>query len=102
MPISRFIEKSAVKDPHNLNMSLYVNDKLVQHDNTGNMHFKIGDQLEYITKYTTLNKGDLIITGTPAGVGPIKVGDKLKANIEQNKEILTEIIFNVEEDTCLI
>lgn len=63
------------------------------------MHYKIGEQLEYITKYVTLHHGDLILTGTPQGVGPIEVGDKISANIVQNNKILIEMKFDVEEET---
>ena len=98
LPISRFIEKSIVKDPHNLDLTLWINDKVKQQDNTGSMHYKIGETLQHLTNYVTLNKGDLILTGTPSGIGPINVGDKLKANIKQEGKILIEINFDVEED----
>lgn len=64
------------------------------------MHYKIGETLETITKYATLNEGDLILTGTPSGIGPINVGDKLKANLKQDGESIVEMKFDViqEED----
>lgn len=62
------------------------------------MYFKIDDTLETITKYVTLNEGDLILTGTPAGIGPISVGDKLKANLKQDGEIIIDINFDVIQD----
>jgi acylpyruvate hydrolase len=70
-----------------------------QKDNTVNMHYKIGETLEHLTRYVSLNKGDLILTGTPHGIGPINVGDKLKANITQNGKVLVEMNYLVEEDT---
>ena len=78
-------------------MTLYINNEIKQQDNTGNMHFKIGDQLEYITKYCTLNPGDLILTGTPHGIGPIKLGDKLHATLSQDGQIVVEMKYNVEK-----
>ena len=63
------------------------------------MHYKIGETLEHLTRYVSLNKGDLILTGTPHGIGPINVGDKLKANITQNGKVLVEMNYLVEEDT---
>jgi acylpyruvate hydrolase len=98
LPISRFVEKNAVKNPHDLQINLYINEEVKQTDNTGNMHYKIGDQLEYITQFITLNKGDLILTGTPHGIGPVKVGDKIRANLLQNNKVLVEMKYNVEED----
>jgi acylpyruvate hydrolase len=87
-----------VIDPHNLELSLFINDQRKQQDNTGNMYFKIGETLEYITRYVTLHPGDLILTGTPHGIGQVKVGDKIKAMIKQNNNILVEMNYNVEEE----
>lgn len=65
------------------------------------MYYKIGETLEKITKYVTLNQGDLILTGTPSGIGPINVGDKLKANMKQDGKVLVEMNFLVEEADSL-
>ena len=62
------------------------------------MYYKIDQQLEYITKYITLNEGELILTGTPHGIGPIQVGDKLYASMSENGSLLMEMNFLVEED----
>jgi acylpyruvate hydrolase len=97
LPISRPIDPNLVKDPYNIDINFYINEQIKQSGNTKEMHFKIGDILEYITKYVTLNEGDLILTGTPEGVGPIKVGDKLYGNLKQNDKILVEMSFLVEE-----
>ena len=56
------------------------------------MIYKIDFLIHYISKYVTLNKGDLIFTGTPKGVGPVNVGDKLKGYIENEKLLATNII----------
>jgi acylpyruvate hydrolase len=98
LPISKFVEKSQVKDPHNLELTLWINEQVKQHDNTGSMHYKIGETLEHLTRYITLNKGDLILTGTPSGIGPINIGDQLKASLKQDGKSLVEMNFNVEED----
>lgn len=98
MPLSNFIEKSEVKDPHNLNIELRINNEIRQSDNTGNMYFKIGETLEHLTKYVTLNEGDLILTGTPAGIGQINVGDKLKGVLKQDEKVLVEMNYLVEEE----
>ena len=55
------------------------------------MHFKIHEQLAYISKYMTLEAGDIIMTGTPEGVGPVEEGDLLEASLTYNGKILAEI-----------
>lgn len=62
-----------VRDPHNLALRLEINDCTVQEDSTANMYYKIPQILEYVTQFMTLNVGDLILLGTPHGVGPIRV-----------------------------
>jgi 2-keto-4-pentenoate hydratase/2-oxohepta-3-ene-1,7-dioic acid hydratase in catechol pathway len=56
------------------------------------MIFKIPVLISYISKYFTLKKGDIIITGTPAGVGPVKADDIVEAKIEKIAEIKTSIV----------
>lgn len=90
--------KSDVIDPHNLQINLWINGEIKQTDNTGNMHFKIDEQLEFITKYVTLYPGDLVLTGTPHGIGHISIGDKIRANLIQNDTTLVELKFNVEAE----
>ncbi|TYB31191.1 MAG: fumarylacetoacetate hydrolase family protein [Candidatus Mcinerneyibacterium aminivorans] len=80
-PVSDFISSEKIIDPHNLDIKLYKNKKLVQHDNTKNMIFKMDEIIEYISKFFTLYPGDLIFTGTPSGVGPIENKDTLRAQL---------------------
>lgn len=76
-PISRdFISKSEL-DLNNLSFSLKQNDTIVQQGNTADMIFNFDTIIAYISQFMTLKKGDLIYTGTPAGVGPIAIGDNL-------------------------
>lgn len=74
-------------DLKNLNFSLKINDKLVQKGNTNDMIFNIDYIISYISQYFTLRNGDIILTGTPEGVGPIKIGDRLEGFIEDEKKI---------------
>jgi 2-keto-4-pentenoate hydratase/2-oxohepta-3-ene-1,7-dioic acid hydratase in catechol pathway len=62
------------------------------------MYFNIPDTLEFISKYSTLHPGDMILTGTPIGLGPVKIEDQLYANIEQEGKVIMDMRFNVEED----
>ena len=61
----------------NLSFSFYQNGELKQHGNPSMMLFNIDEIIAYISKFITLKTGDLIFTGTPAGVGPITIGDEL-------------------------
>ena len=72
-----------IKNPHNLNLSLKVNGKIKQSDNTKNMLFKIPYLIEYISMYLTLEPGDIISTGTPEGISPIYPGDIIEAKIDK-------------------
>jgi len=81
-PIGKFILKSKFADINNINFSLDLNGKSVQQGNTGDMIFKIDELISYVSRFFTLKMGDLIFTGTPAGVGPVKIGDRLSAKIE--------------------
>jgi acylpyruvate hydrolase len=81
-PVGIFVPKSEFDDIHNLNFTLFLNDKKVQVGNTADMIFPIEYLISYISRFFTLQMGDLIFTGTPAGVGPVKPGDHLVAEIE--------------------
>ena len=85
-PISNFLPKEEF-DINNLNFSLNINGEEVQRGNTKDMIFKVNDIIAYISQFFTLKTGDIIFTGTPVGVGPVKIGDHLEGYIEHNKMI---------------
>lgn len=74
-PITHLIEDKI--DPYGVELHLAVNGQVRQKDLTSGMHFKIDDLISYTSKFISLSEGDLILTGTPEGVGPIKIGDKI-------------------------
>ncbi|KAF9520017.1 hypothetical protein BS47DRAFT_1455801 [Hydnum rufescens UP504] len=80
-PISSFIPKSAIPDAHNVNLWLKVNGAFRQNGNTSDMLFQIPRLIEHVSSIMALEEGDLILTGTPSGVGPILEGDKITAGI---------------------
>jgi 2-keto-4-pentenoate hydratase/2-oxohepta-3-ene-1,7-dioic acid hydratase in catechol pathway len=83
LPIGPFlVPADAVDDPHNLELELTVNDQTRQKSSTANMVFRIPEIIAYISRYVTLQPGDIICTGTPEGVGPIEPGDLVQAKIE--------------------
>ncbi len=90
-PIGKFIDKKQFTDPKNINFHLKINGNNVQQGNTKDLLFSFDEIIAYISKYFTLRTGDLIYTGTPEGVGPVKIGDRLEAFIEDQKLLDFEI-----------
>lgn len=82
--ISNLIPKEEFDNVNDLNFSLSKNGKTVQNGNTGDVMFDFDSLIVFISKYITLRKGDLIYTGTPSGVGPVEIGDKLEGFLEDN------------------
>lgn len=81
-PISPFTEAESVNDVNNLELLLKVNGDVRQQGSTGQMLFKIPELIAYASKFFTFERGDLFLTGTPAGVGPLQAGDEIEASIE--------------------
>lgn len=83
LPIGPYlVPADSIDDPHNLNIELTVNDETRQKSNTKYMIFDIPTIISTMSRYITLLPGDIICTGTPEGVGPIKPGDLVQAKIE--------------------
>lgn len=69
-------------NPNDLKIELYVNDEIRQNSNTNQMIFDCPNLVSFISQIMTLYPGDLIITGTPHGIGTVRVGDRMRVNIE--------------------
>jgi 2-keto-4-pentenoate hydratase/2-oxohepta-3-ene-1,7-dioic acid hydratase in catechol pathway len=69
-------------DPNHLMLKTYLNGELKQQDNTKNCVFSVQQVLSFISKYMTLFPGDIVITGTPRGIAPMKPGDTVEVEIE--------------------
>jgi len=83
--VGDFIPITPQMDLQNLSFRLLKNEQVVQEGNTRDMLFSFDKIISYASRYFTLNIGDLIFTGTPAGVGPVEVGDYLEAYLgDQN------------------
>ena len=80
--IGKWFPKTNFENVDNINFRLEKNDAIVQDGNTQLMLWKIDEIVEYVSKYFTLKIGDIIFTGTPAGVGKVVANDKLKGFIE--------------------
>jgi 2-keto-4-pentenoate hydratase/2-oxohepta-3-ene-1,7-dioic acid hydratase in catechol pathway len=76
-----FIDKNMLGDLKSISFRLDKNGETVQQGNSGDMIFDFDDLIVYVSRFLTLKTGDLIYTGTPAGVGPVKIGDLLEAYI---------------------
>jgi 2-keto-4-pentenoate hydratase/2-oxohepta-3-ene-1,7-dioic acid hydratase in catechol pathway len=84
-PLSRFIQKKEFPDTSDIHFRLDLNGKTVQQASTRDMIFSIEDLISYISGFITLKTGDIIFTGTPSGVGPVKIGDHLEGYIGERK-----------------
>ncbi|KAL7080910.1 hypothetical protein ACP275_14G007700 [Erythranthe tilingii] len=80
-PISSIVPTSMLPDPHNVELWLKVDGELRQKGSTSDMIFKIPFLISHISSMFTLLEGDVILTGTPKGVGPVKIGQKIEAGI---------------------
>ena len=80
-PVSDFIVKDKIPDPQAVDLWLKVNGKMRQEGNTKNMIFSIAFLVSWLSRHFTLERGDVILTGTPSGVGPVKVGDVIECGL---------------------
>lgn len=95
-PISDFMPKESIAKPDELKIWCKVNGALKQEGDTSDMVFKIPHLISFISQYFTLETGDLILTGTPKGVGPVKSGDVIEIGIDDlSTENLLKASFNV-------
>jgi len=83
--VGKFINKQEIKDIDDITFNLQVNGNIVQQGNSSQMTWNIDGLIEYISKYFTLKIGDIIFTGTPAGVGKVAPGDLLRGYIEEKE-----------------
>lgn len=90
-PIGSFVSKKELNDLANINFHLTINGNTVQKGNTRDLLFSFDAVIAYVSRFFTLKTGDLIYTGTPEGVGPVAIGDKLEAFIENRKLLSFEV-----------
>jgi len=89
--IGNFYEKNKFENLQELPFSLHKNDKLVQDGNTNTMLWNIDELISYVSQYLTLKKGDVVFTGTPAGVGAVAVNDILRGELNGVKNFEIKI-----------
>jgi acylpyruvate hydrolase len=96
LPLAGPISKDKIQDPHDIELYLKVNGETKQEDNTNLMLFQIPRQLSDISKVMTLEKGDIVLTGTPKGVGPVVTGDVMEAGMRVGGKEVEEARIKVE------
>ncbi|MEY2917913.1 MAG: hypothetical protein RIS73_1627 [Bacteroidota bacterium] len=89
--VGKFIDVTPAMNRRNINFTFYKNKELVQTGNSGDMIFSVDSLIAHISNYFSLNIGDLIFTGTPAGVGECVVGDVLEAFLEKDNLLTVEV-----------
>jgi 2-keto-4-pentenoate hydratase/2-oxohepta-3-ene-1,7-dioic acid hydratase in catechol pathway len=89
--VGKWIPLDKIKNKRDINFCLYKNTELVQQGNSGNMLHSFDKIVAYISQYFSINIGDLIFTGTPAGVGEVVVGDELELFIEDESVLKFDV-----------
>jgi 2-keto-4-pentenoate hydratase/2-oxohepta-3-ene-1,7-dioic acid hydratase in catechol pathway len=89
--VGKFVDVTPALNRKNIGFTFYKNKELVQDGNSGKMIFSIDSLIAHISNYFSLNIGDLIFTGTPAGVGECVVGDVLEAFLEKDNLLTVEV-----------
>jgi fumarylpyruvate hydrolase len=84
-PLGRFIPMERIADMNDISFTLDVNGVRRQSGNTSDLIFSFNEIISYVSRYYTLKTGDLIFTGTPSGVGPVKRDDNLVACLEEER-----------------
>jgi len=98
-PISKFITREQISDPHNVTLYLEVNGESKQNDSTDLMLFNIPKLISHVSGIMTLQPNDIIMTGTPKGVGQVFAGDVMTAGVKVNGVEIEEgkLKVNVED-----
>ncbi|PPC78018.1 fumarylacetoacetate hydrolase family protein [Pokkaliibacter plantistimulans] len=90
-PLSRFVRADAVSDIQNLGLKLTINNEVRQDGTTADMINPVLSLLAYISQYFTLQPGDVVLTGTPEGVGQLHSGDQLVVTLDSLLQVETRV-----------
>jgi len=95
-PVSEFVPAERVPDAARLSVQLFVNGELRQKGWTGDFIFRLEDLISYASNFFSLEPGDVLFTGTPEGVGPVKPRDELRAElVDARGTVLTSLTVTV-------
>ncbi|MCX7120386.1 MAG: fumarylacetoacetate hydrolase family protein [Gammaproteobacteria bacterium] len=92
-PVGKFVSKKIIATPNAIDFHLNINEKKVQHGNTSDLIFSFDEIISYVSRFITLNVGDLIFTGTPVGVGCVNKGDHLDCFLENEKLLSFDVVI---------
>lgn len=92
-PLSEVVLKERISNPNSVMISLTVNDELRQRGNTKNLHWSVEKIISFVSSIMTLEKGDVILTGTPEGVNSIRPGDRLRGVLSEENELCSIEVF---------
>lgn len=98
-PISSFIPKQAIPDPHDVDLLFSVDGVVKQNGNTRDMIFRIPELISHVSSIMTLEEGDLILTGTPKGVGQVLAGQVVEGQLKVAGEKVAGFKFGVIDRT---
>lgn len=90
-PVGPFVAKQAITDVQQLDFSLSVNGQLRQQGNTSHMIRSVTTIISEMSQHFTLLPGDIVLTGTPAGVGPLQIGDVLSLQLADHLQLSTQV-----------
>lgn len=91
-PISRIVRRAAVPDPQDVELKLTINGQVRQHGNTKAMLMPVPDLVARFSRSMTLERGDVIATGTPEGVGPLAPGDVVEAEASRVGRLVCRVV----------
>ncbi|MDO6694683.1 fumarylacetoacetate hydrolase family protein [Aliiglaciecola sp. 3_MG-2023] len=91
-PMSGFVEVGELADLQSLDFSLHINQQLRQHGNTSLMIWNLASLLSQISEVFTLLPGDIVLTGTPKGVGPLHPGDQLCLSLHEHFSVNSKVL----------
>lgn len=91
-PIGTFMKISDLKDPRHIAFGMKLNGQWAQQGNSCDMIFSFDSVVSYVSHFVTLETGDLVFTGTPHGVGLVRVGDRMELFLEGDRVSTIEII----------
>jgi len=83
--VGKFLPKNELPDVQDLHFHMLLNGEQVQTGHTHDMLFTVDKLISYVSQFVTLKMGDILFTGTPVGVGPVKINDRLEGYLEGKK-----------------
>jgi 5-oxopent-3-ene-1,2,5-tricarboxylate decarboxylase/2-hydroxyhepta-2,4-diene-1,7-dioate isomerase len=94
-PIGPWLVSADEIDPTNVEIRTYVNDELRQQGNTKHLRHSVAELIAYLSEFMTLNRGDIIFTGTPKGISHVYAGDKVRVEIDGIGALENDIVHSL-------